>query len=160
MKDDIDRKIVDLLRTDGRMSLTDLSEHIGLSRVAIATRLDNLQKNEILKVAPLLNLEKLQYKTFLVQVQVDEKKKKSLVNFSKKCRKVLFCYEVTDPYNYHLTCITKDITLFRTFVTKVLSQFVRSYKIILASNPSDSSFAFIKEDKPCVYCKKYLGDAK
>lgn len=58
--DDIDRTLIAMLSQDGRASYTDLAKHVGLSRVAVQTRLNALVKNgTIERFACILNPEHL-----------------------------------------------------------------------------------------------------
>jgi len=58
--DEIDRKLITILSRDGRASYTDLAKSIGLSRVAVQTRLNALIENgTIERFACILNPERL-----------------------------------------------------------------------------------------------------
>lgn len=47
--EDLDRRIVDLLRADGRMSYTDLGKELGMSTSAVHQRVRRLEKRRIIK---------------------------------------------------------------------------------------------------------------
>jgi Lrp/AsnC family transcriptional regulator, leucine-responsive regulatory protein len=47
--EDLDRRIVDLLRTDGRMSFTNLGKALGLSTSAVHQRVRRLEERGVLK---------------------------------------------------------------------------------------------------------------
>jgi len=58
--DDIDRKLISLLSQDGRASYTDLAKEVGLSRVAVQTRLNALMEyGTIERFACILNPKRL-----------------------------------------------------------------------------------------------------
>jgi Lrp/AsnC family leucine-responsive transcriptional regulator len=62
--DATDLKIIELLKTDARMSFSDISREIGLSTPAIRDRVIALEKNGVIKgYAPLLDLAQLGMKT-------------------------------------------------------------------------------------------------
>ncbi|GAA1785962.1 MAG: Lrp/AsnC family transcriptional regulator [Actinobacteria bacterium] len=46
--EDVDRKLVELLRQDGRMSFTDLGKAVGLSTSAVHQRVRRLEEREVL----------------------------------------------------------------------------------------------------------------
>ena len=46
--DEIDKIIIHLLKENGRMSLTELGEHIGISRVAVRKRIKKLEETGII----------------------------------------------------------------------------------------------------------------
>ncbi|MFD2617254.1 Lrp/AsnC family transcriptional regulator [Terrilactibacillus laevilacticus] len=47
--DEIDKKILTIFHEDGRISFTDLGKRVGLSRVAVATRVTNLMEKGIIE---------------------------------------------------------------------------------------------------------------
>ncbi|MDO7906601.1 Lrp/AsnC family transcriptional regulator [Paenibacillus sp. JX-17] len=47
--DEMDRKIISLLQSNGRISYTDLAKEVGLSRVAVQTRIQALVENEVIE---------------------------------------------------------------------------------------------------------------
>ena len=51
MQDNLDTEIIEKLSKNGRISLTDLSEGMELSRVAVANRIEKLIQNDLLKVS-------------------------------------------------------------------------------------------------------------
>lgn len=53
--DDVDRKLVDLLRQDGRMPYADLADHVGLSRGATRARVLRLLDNGVVAVTGMVN---------------------------------------------------------------------------------------------------------
>lgn len=134
MLDEIDTTIISKLIHDGRISLTDLSSGSGLSRVAIANRIDKLASQGVLKFSALVNLEKLNYQTFLVEMQIDNKKvqqfKKIVVNFPQ----VIHSFEVIGPYNFMLVCASKNNSELKGFVENTLKKFAPGCKILIGSN--------------------------
>jgi Lrp/AsnC family leucine-responsive transcriptional regulator len=47
--DDLDRKIVSLLLSDGRLPASQLAERVGLSRPAVAERIEKLERNGVIR---------------------------------------------------------------------------------------------------------------
>lgn len=47
--DDLDRKILDLLLTDGRTPASQIADRVGLSRPAVAERIEKLERNGVLR---------------------------------------------------------------------------------------------------------------
>ena len=47
--DQIDQQILDLLIENSRISLIDISEQVGLSRVAVKNRIDALEKSGVIE---------------------------------------------------------------------------------------------------------------
>ena len=70
--DEIDLKIIELLRANGRMSLKDLSGEVFLTTPAVAARIEKLEKEGYIEgIHAKLNMERLGYgiKAF-IQVSV------------------------------------------------------------------------------------------
>ncbi len=58
--DDIDRKIISTMHLNGRISYTDLAKEIGLSRVAVHSRINTLMDNGIIeRFTAVINPEKI-----------------------------------------------------------------------------------------------------
>ena len=58
--DDIDRKILELLTVNGRMSYSDIGKELDLSRVSVRERVNQLIKNEVIeKFSVVINSEKM-----------------------------------------------------------------------------------------------------
>ncbi|MFD1953493.1 Lrp/AsnC family transcriptional regulator [Paenibacillus thailandensis] len=58
--DDIDRKIIQALNKNGRISYTDLAKDIGLSRVAVQARINALMENGVIeRFTAVINPEKI-----------------------------------------------------------------------------------------------------
>ena len=91
MLDDIDKQIIGKLAKDGRLSLTNLSNGMDISRVAIATRIDKLIESGILKISASLNLDKLNYQTLIVEMQVPKKQQEEFRKVISVNAKVLNC---------------------------------------------------------------------
>lgn len=149
MLDDIDIKIIAKLSKDGRISLTDLSTGIELSRVAIANRIEKLIKSELLKVSTLVNLEKLKYQTLLVEMQVS--KKEPFRKLITRCPRILHALELMGSYNYAVICASKSKSGLRSFVESVLKKHAQNCRITLAENLG--RFAVLKTAASCKNCK-------
>lgn len=156
MQDELDIKIVEKLSKNGRISLTDLSSGMDLSRVAVANRIDKLMQNDLLKIGAMLNLEKLNHQTLIVELQV-ENKFNEFKKLSQKCPKILHSFEITGPYNHMLVCSAKSNRELRVFIEKVLKKYGGDCKVTLASNPLTPEFAHVKPADICSTCKKCGG---
>lgn len=144
MLDAIDVKIISGLVKNGRISLTDLSAGTNLSRVAIANRIDRLMNLNILKVSALVNIEKLNYQTLIIELQIEKNKvaqfRKTICNEPK----VLQCFEIAGPFNFMLVCAAKNNNNLRSFLEDTLKKFSKDCKVILSSNPVHPEFVPLK----------------
>ena len=154
MLDPIDQRIVEKLSDNGRISLTELSDGAELSRVAIANRIDKLIQNGFLKVSAMLNLDRLNYQTLIVELQIENGKKVDFKRLVSDCPKVMQAFEMTGQFNHMLVCSSKSSNSLRRFVDDVLKKFAKDCRVTMASNPIGSEFTHIKSYKECEHCKK------
>src|SRR3989338_1703195 len=155
MLDHIDEHIIQKLGENGRISLTELSNSSELSRVAIANRIEKLQQLGLLKVSALLNLDKLNYQTLVVELQIDNAKKKEFKKIILDCPKILQAFEVTGQYSHLLICAAKSNNLLRKFVEDVLKKYANDCRVTLASNSLGAEFVHVKSRKECEQCRRH-----
>lgn len=154
MLDDIDIKIIEKLSKDGRTSLTDLSNGMELSRVAIANRIEKLLQNGLLHVGVSVNLNKLNYQTFIVEMQVSEKRSPNFRKLLIKSPRILQSFETIGQYNWLLVCADKSSKNLRQFIESTLKKFADDCKITIASNPHGPDFTHNKSGKVCKVCEQ------
>ena len=70
MLDEIDKKLIEMLTTDGRRSLSEMGKKLGLSHVAIKKRLDKLCTKNIIKIVPAINFSQLKLKAVMILAEV------------------------------------------------------------------------------------------
>jgi len=145
MLDTIDVKIISKLVKNGRISLTELASGTNLSRVAIANRIDRLMKLNVLKVSALVNLEKLNYQTLIIELQIDKSKVLQFKKLVSNEPKVLQCFEIAGPFNFMLVCAAKNNNYLRNFLEDTLKKFSKDCKVILSSNPIHPEFVPLKD---------------
>lgn len=149
MLDDIDIQIINKLSKNGRTSLTELSDGMSLSRVAIANRIDKLLQNNLLHIGVSVNLEKLNYQTFIVEMQVPANQTNSFKKLLNDSPQILQCFEVTGQYNWMLVCADKSSKNLRQFIESTLKKFAADCKVTIASNPHGPEFIHHKASKVC-----------
>lgn len=141
--DDIDDKIIEALKKDGRVSLTDMASSIDLTRVAIANRLDKLISNQVVCIKPLINCEKTQLSTLIIEANVENKLKFAQV--LDKSEYVINYYETTsDKYNYLVILMGESIDSLKSFIDDKIRKVAVDLKIILSSNPKGNKFILMK----------------
>ncbi len=149
MLDKIDIKIIHRLGKNGRISLTDLSAGMDLSRVAIANRIEKLVQSSIIRVGPLVNTQKLQYQTLIVELQVE--KKEQFKQLIARCPRILHAFETMGPFSHLVVCVSKNNQSLKNFVENVLKQHASSCKVTLAD--SMQNFVPLKTAEGCKGCK-------
>ncbi|HDM22913.1 MAG TPA: AsnC family transcriptional regulator [Methanomicrobia archaeon] len=105
--DEIDRKILSILKEDGRISLTELGEKIGMSHVGVKKRLDKLY--DVIKVSPVINLEDLKFRVILVSIETQNyENQKEIIEKFKNCPRILFILKTTGEYNTLIGMIAEN----------------------------------------------------
>ena len=70
MLDEIDKKLIEMLTTNGRRSLSEMGKKLGLSHVAIKKRLDKLCTKNIMKIVSAINFSRLKLKAVMILAEV------------------------------------------------------------------------------------------
>ncbi|WP_010289524.1 Lrp/AsnC family transcriptional regulator [Kurthia massiliensis] len=108
--DDIDTKIVALLNEDGRMSYTDLSKAVNLSRVAVQARVQHLMEQGVIeRFSAVINPEKmgLQVSAFF-NVEVAPKYLQQVADTLAEDPNVSSLYHMTGPSKLHMHGLFKN----------------------------------------------------
>jgi Lrp/AsnC family transcriptional regulator, leucine-responsive regulatory protein len=120
--DDIDRKILQLLMENGRMSYADIGKKLNLSRVSIRERVNQLiEKGIIEKFSVVINSEKVG-KTVSAFFEVDCEPG-SLVKVAETLANnpnVASCYQMTGPSTLHMHVLVEDFEKLEHFINEEL----------------------------------------
>ncbi|MTI03101.1 Lrp/AsnC family transcriptional regulator [Roseibium sp. RKSG952] len=119
--DQIDRKIIRALQKDGRMTVIDLAEHVGLSATPCARRLERLQRDgAITGYAAQVNAELLGFGvTIFVSVELEKQDRNAIDAFEKairRCDEVMECYLMTGSRDILLRVVVQDLNAFDAFL--------------------------------------------
>jgi len=119
--DEFDKKILQLLQEDGRMSNKLLAQEVSLSQAPCWRRVDNLQKKGIIKgYTALLDQSKLGLTiTAFAQVMLENHHPESLEIFSRSIMdlpEVLECHATSGAYDYLLKIVAIDMQHYNTFI--------------------------------------------
>ena len=119
-----DLKIISLLRSNARMSLTKISRK---TNIPVTTIFDRLKYNEgvvIKKHTCLLNYQKLGYSTIaIILLAVDRDNRKALQNFLVSHRLINTVYKISNGYDFMLEGIFKQINEMEEFIEDIDSKF-------------------------------------
>ncbi|HQS19173.1 Lrp/AsnC family transcriptional regulator [Reyranella sp.] len=123
--DDIDRRIVATLQSEGRLPMVDLAERVGLSPTPCQRRVKRLEEEGVIEryaalVAPAALGLALQA---LVQVTLDDHSEKTVEAFEAAIRarpEVVACYAVTGDMDFLLHILAPDLASFSEFAMKAL----------------------------------------
>jgi Lrp/AsnC family leucine-responsive transcriptional regulator len=124
--DNIDRKILDTLAVEGRITVTELANRVGLSKTPCQTRLQNLQKSGIIQgfraiIAPeVLNRGHIAF----VEVKLSDTREKALGAFNAAIRavpEIEECHMIAGSFDYLLKVRSKDIQDYRRILGEIIS---------------------------------------
>jgi Lrp/AsnC family transcriptional regulator, leucine-responsive regulatory protein len=119
--DDINRKILHELQTDGRIPWVELAERVNLSATACQRRVQSLVDNGVIEgISARVNPEALGYEVeAFVSVHVDRQDVKLAQQFRKAIRQfpeVQACHMMTGQVDYLLRVVAKDLKSYGRFV--------------------------------------------
>lgn len=120
------QKILDVLQQDGRVTIQDLAERVGLSTSPCWRRLKELEASGLIRgYAALLDRRKTGLDLcVIVQVTLARHEEGVVDAFEaeiRTCREVVECYEMTGDADYILKILMPDIEAFNQFLhTKLL----------------------------------------
>ncbi|MCC3356204.1 Lrp/AsnC family transcriptional regulator [Bacillus sp. REN16] len=120
--DETDKKILELLTINGRMSYVDIGKELGLSRVSIRERVNQLiEKGVIEKFSVVINSEKVG-KDVSAFFEVDCEPA-SLVRVAETLANnpsVASCYQMTGPSTLHMHVLVEDFAKLEKFINEEL----------------------------------------
>lgn len=124
--DSFDRRILDILVEDGRISITDLADRIGLSKTPCLARFRRLVSSGYIEgFKAVLNPSKMEMDHIaFTEVKLTRTHEEALKEFNaavKKIKEVEECHMIAGRFDYLLKIRTRDI---------------RRYRIVLAENIS------------------------
>ena len=125
--DDIDRKILAVLQTDGRISLADLSAKVSLSPSPCLRRIRMLERVGIIaRYAAVLSQDKVGLPvSVFVSIKLESQREQALERFNKAIAKwpeVLECYLMTGPRDYLLRIVVADLSAYERFLKEKLTK--------------------------------------
>jgi Lrp/AsnC family leucine-responsive transcriptional regulator len=124
--DEFDRKILDVLAEDGRMSITDLAERVGLSKTPCLARFRRLLSTGYIEgFKAILNPAKMELDhvafTEVKLTQTDEKALSAFNAAVKKIKEVEECHMIAGRFDYLLKVRTRDIRRYRLILGESIS---------------------------------------
>jgi Lrp/AsnC family transcriptional regulator, leucine-responsive regulatory protein len=125
--DQADRKILAALQANGRISLADLADNVGLSASPCLRRVRLLEKAGVISryVAVLdQNAVGLPVSVF-ISIKLEKQKQEALDRFAKTIERwpeVLECYLMTGPRDYWLRVVVPDLAAYERFLKQKLTR--------------------------------------
>lgn len=145
--DIIDKKILNILQENGRITNAQLASEVGLSPPPMLERVKKLEKGGIIKkYVAILDLNKIDKSTMvIVSLSLARHRIKSLDQVTHELLKlpeVLECYHIAGEEDYLLKVVVKDVQEYENFILKKLAQIpaigkIRS-RVVLSTLKSDT----------------------
>jgi Lrp/AsnC family leucine-responsive transcriptional regulator len=125
--DDTDRRILTLLQDDGRISLADLAEKVGLSPSPCLRRMRNLEKAGVIaRYVAVLDQQAVGLPvSVFISIKLASQKQDALDKFAKTISRwpeVLECYLMTGPRDYWLRVVVPDLAAYERFLKQKLTR--------------------------------------
>lgn len=122
--DEIDNRIVELLRGNARLSYSEIGEDVGLSRVAVKNRVKSLEEKGIIKgyhaeIDPLSTPEML---PFIVEITTDAPSFQTVAEKLKADDRVITLCETTSGCTLHAVCVAERTSDMRWFLSHFRDQ--------------------------------------
>lgn len=120
--DDIDRKIIELLVENGRLSYVELGKRVNLSRVAVRDRVDQLMERGVIeKFTAVINSEKVGKKvSAFFEVDVEPKQLVEVAQNLANNPNVASIYQMTGPSTLHMHVLVEDFGKLENFINEEL----------------------------------------
>ncbi len=124
--DATDRKILALLQADGRMSLADLADRVGLSPSPCLRRVRMLEDGVISRYVAVLDQRAVGLPvSVFVSIKLEKQRQESLDRFAKAVERwpeVLECYLMTGSRDYWMRVVVPDLDAYERFVKQKLTR--------------------------------------
>ena len=123
--DEIDKKILSVLQSEGRLPIVDLADRVGLSATPCQRRVKRLEEEGVItRYAALISPAAMGYGLqALVEVTLDDHSEKTVEAFEAAIRarpEVVACYAVTGDMDFLLHIFAPDLNAFSDFALKAL----------------------------------------
>jgi len=124
--DATDRKILELLQADGRVSLAELAEKVGLSPSPCLRRVRMLEDGVISRYVAVLDQRAVGLPvSVFVSIKLEKQRQESLDRFAKAIERwpeVLECYLMTGSRDYWMRVVVPDLDAYERFVKQKLTR--------------------------------------
>jgi len=124
--DAIDKKILQKLQSNSKITNKKLSSELNLSVTAIFERIKRLERNKVISSYVALVKPAEVDKSFMVfcQIKLVQHSKSYVIKFEEEVaqlEEVLECYHVSGEYDYILKILVKDMEAYREFMLNKLT---------------------------------------
>ncbi|WP_229187964.1 Lrp/AsnC family transcriptional regulator [Bradyrhizobium oropedii] len=119
--DEMDRKILDVLQADGRITNLELAERIGLSSAPCMRRVRTLEETGVIKsYVALVDAARVGLGfDVIVEVRLKQQTRESFARFEKKVTglpEVVECCMIAGDWDYSLRVVSSDLARYQSFI--------------------------------------------
>jgi DNA-binding Lrp family transcriptional regulator len=108
--DEIDRKIISILREDGRASYKKLGDALGFTLMGAKRRVEKILDEDLVKICALENVDALGYQAALILLEIDNRRSlKRILDRFERCPRVVNFFTLLSGYNLAALVIAEDI---------------------------------------------------
>ena len=125
--DAIDRKILTVLQRDGRVSIADLAQQVGLSPSPCLRRVRLLEEAGVIaRYVAMVDQQAVGLPvSVFVSIKLESQREEALSKFGKAIARwpeVLECYLMTGPRDYLLRVVVSDLSAYERFLKQKLTR--------------------------------------
>ena len=133
--DSIDKKILDLLQDNGRITVKEITQTISLTAPAVSERIRRMEKEGIIEgYTALINPQKIGRSVHaLINVSIQPQDRENLLNLVEQEPLVVECYHVTGDYSYLVKVDAREIGDLVKLIIKFQKMGRTSTQIILST---------------------------
>ena len=126
-----DKKILEQLNKNARMSLTEISKKTGIPKDSVLYRIRRMEKNEVFRYAVILNPLKLGLPIFnavyLQLINFDKQKEEQLIAHIKSNPYLVYSAKVVGKYDFIISIVAKNMLQFE----QIFDEFKTKFNIII-----------------------------
>ena len=121
-----DKRILSILKTEGRLPVSEIAERVGLSKTPCTVRMKKLREKAVIKgFTVILDQSRIgRNHVAFVEVKLRDTSETTLTDFNKAVRKipeVEQCHMIAGPFDYLLKVRTRDIMAYRRVLGDTIS---------------------------------------
>ncbi|TQR42552.1 Lrp/AsnC family transcriptional regulator [Paenibacillus popilliae] len=144
--DQIDKKIVELLQSNAKISMKDLAEAVHLSSPSVTERVRKLEEQQIIEgYHAHISLKKMN-RPISALILFESTDCKSLANFCRNHPDVLECHRVAGEISYIVKLATNSVESLEQFIDDSMQYGTPSTNIVLSSYENRIIAPFISEE--------------
>ncbi len=134
--DKIDYKILDIMQSNGRISMKDLGLKVGLTAPAVSERVKKMEETGIITgYSATLNYEKLGKNiSAFINLNMPPEKYNNFLTFASDESSIIECHHITGGDSLTVKVLVANITALEVIIDKI-KQFAKTNTSIILSSP-------------------------